>query len=115
MIIPIVIVLSIVGSFTINNNVADIYWMIAFGILGYFLKMYDYPLAPMVLGVILSPLIDANYRRAMALEHGDIGSFLAGFVTNPLTAVLLLFMVFMLLNQVDWKTKLGALRQRFSK
>jgi len=114
-IIPIVIVLSIVGSFTINNNVADIYWMIAFGILGYFLKMYDYPLAPMVLGVILSPLIDANYRRAMALEHGDIGAFLAGFVTSPLSAVILLFMVFMLLNQVDWKTKLGALRQRFSK
>ena len=114
-IIPIVIVLSTVGSYTINNNVADIYWMIAFGVLGYFLKMYGYPLAPMVLGVILSPLIDANYRRAMALEHGDIGAFLTGFVTNPLTAVILLFMVFMLLSQVDWKTKLGALRQRFSK
>ncbi len=98
-IIPIIIVLSVIGSYSINNNVFDIYWMIGFGILGYFMKMYDYPVAPMVLGVILSPIIDANFRRAVAMEHGSIWGFVVSLFTNPITLVLLLFILTMVLAQ----------------
>ncbi|KKM09300.1 C4-dicarboxylate ABC transporter permease [Clostridiales bacterium PH28_bin88] len=102
-IIPIIIVLSIVGTYSINNNVTDIYWMIGFGILGYFMKMYDYPVATMVLGVILSPIIDANFRRAVAMEHGSIWGFVISLFTHPITLVLFLFIVIMVLAQTQAK------------
>jgi len=114
-IVPIILVLSVVGSYAINLNVADVYWMIAFGVLGYFMKMYDYPLAPMVLGVILSPLIESNYRRAMALSHGNVGDFLLSMVTNPLSASLLAFMAIMLASQQDWKSLLARWRKQPTK
>ena len=110
-IIPIIIVLSVVGSYSINLNIADVYWMIAFGVLGYFFKMYSYPLAPMVLGVILSPLIESNYRRALALTRGDMGMFLRDMFTSPLSLSLIIFMVVMVSSQLDWKTLLA----RFTK
>lgn len=103
-IIPIIIVLSIIGSYSINNSVADIYWMIGFGIFGYFLKMYDYPSAPMVLGIILSPILDINYRRAIALAQNSIGDLVMGMLTSPVSLTLILFIVLMLLSQSKhWK------------
>lgn len=110
-IIPIIIVLSVVGSYSINLNIADVYWMIGFGVLGYFMKMYDYPLAPMVLGVILSPLIESNYRRALSLTRGEVGPFLSGFVTNPLSLSLLAFMIIMVASQQDWKGLLAKFKK----
>lgn len=76
-IIPIIIVLTFVGGYSIQNSITDIYWMIGFGILGYFMKRYAYPVAPLVLGVILSPIIESNFRRGVQLEHGSVFSFSA--------------------------------------
>jgi putative tricarboxylic transport membrane protein len=92
-IIPIIIILSIIGSYSINNSVVDIYWMFFFGILGYFFKMYGYPVSTLVLGVILAPIIDNNFRRAIDICHGNLLEFIAGFFTNPISLVLLLFIV----------------------
>jgi putative tricarboxylic transport membrane protein len=99
-IIPVIIILSIIGSYSINNSIEDIYWMIAFGILGYFMKMYDYPVAPMVLGVILSPIIDSNYRRSVAMTYGSFWGFIKDLFMNPISLVLLLFMVFMAVSKI---------------
>lgn len=98
-IIPIIIVLSIIGSYSINNNIYDIYWMIGFGILGYFMKMYDYPVAPMILGVILSSLIDTNLRRAISMEHNSLLGFFISLFTHPISLVLTLFIIVMSLSK----------------
>lgn len=71
-IIPIIVVLTFVGGYSIQNSIADIYWMIGFGIVGYFMKRYAYPVAPLVLGVILSPIIDSNFRRGVQMAHGSV-------------------------------------------
>ncbi|NTW70958.1 MAG: tripartite tricarboxylate transporter permease [Eubacteriaceae bacterium] len=105
---PIIIVLSIIGSYSISNSVTDIYWMIAFGILGYFFKTYDYPVAPMVLGLILSPIIDTNYRRAMALSHNNLGEFITGMFTNTISVVIILFIVVSLLSQSKYWEKIRS-------
>lgn len=107
-IVPIIIVLSIIGSYSVNNSVMDVNWMIAFGILGYFFKTYDYPVAPMVLGLILSPIIDTNYRRAMALSHNNLGEFFAGMFTNPISIVLILFITVALVSQTKYWEKLRS-------
>lgn len=91
-IIPIIVVLTMIGGYSIQNSVADIYWMIFFGILGYFMKRYNYPVAAMVLGVILSPIIDTNFRRGVAMEHGSVLSFFTGMFTSPISLTLIFIM-----------------------
>lgn len=92
-IIPIIVVLTFVGGYSIQNNITDIYWMIAFGILGYFMKRYDYPVAPLVLGVILTPIIDENFRRGVQLMHGSAQDFFAGMLTHAVSLVILALMI----------------------
>ncbi|WP_330449226.1 tripartite tricarboxylate transporter permease [Paracoccus marcusii] len=48
--LPVIMVLSIVGAYAVNNSLTDVYWMLGFGVLGYFMRLYGYPLAPIILG-----------------------------------------------------------------
>ncbi len=97
--IPLIIVLSAVGAYAIQNNPAHIFWMLGFGIFGYFLKYYGYQVGPVILGVILGPMMDANYRRAMIGARGDVGTFLWDFVSHPISLILTAAFLFMLLSQ----------------
>ncbi len=92
-IIPIIVVLTFVGGYSIQNSITDIYWMIGFGVVGYFMKRYGYPVAPLVLGVILSPIIDSNFRRGVQMEHGNVGGFFTSMVTNQIPLIILGLMV----------------------
>jgi putative tricarboxylic transport membrane protein len=105
--------LSIIGSYSINNSVIDIYWMFFFGIIGYFFKMYDYPVSTLVLGVILGPIIDTNWRRAVDISHGNLLEFFGGFFTNPISLVLLLFIVFMALPAGVRSSAVGLVKKPF--
>lgn len=69
MLIPMILMLSIVGAFAVNNSITDVYWMLGFGVLGYFMKLYGYQVGPVILGVILSRLIDENWRRAIISDR----------------------------------------------
>ncbi len=97
--IPMIMLLSIVGAYAVNNSITDVYWMLAFGVLGYFMRLYGYPLGPVILGVILSRLLDDNWRRAIITEREDLGRFLGGIFSSPLSAVLFLTVVLVLVSQ----------------
>ncbi len=110
--IPLILVLSAVGTYAIQNNPVDIYWMLGFGVLGYFLKMYGFQVGPIILGVILGPLMDVSYRRAMLSSRDDVGDFLLQMVSSPLSLVLLSCLVFILLGQTPlWSAIKRRLRQ----
>ncbi len=100
--LPLILVLSAVGAYAINNNPVDVYWMLGFGLLGYLLKMYGFQVGPVILGMILGPIMDRSYRQAMMSTGNDVGLFLTEFVTTPLSLVLLLCVVFTVLSQTDW-------------
>lgn len=95
--IPIIIVLSVIGTYTISNNIWDIYIMLGFGVLGYILKNFKYPLGPLVLGMILSPLLDTNYRRAV-MTSGSLPEFLKEMLVNPISLILLISIIFMVFS-----------------
>lgn len=97
--IPLIIVLSAVGSYAIQNDPAHIYWMLLFGVVGYFMKTYGFQVGPVILGVILGPMMDANYRRAMIGAQQDIGLFLWEFLANPISLCLTLAFLAMLISQ----------------
>ena len=98
---PMILVLSVIGAFAIRNSVYDILWMFGFGVIGYFLKRYDYPIAPIVLGVILTTLFEENYRRGVMLE-GSILGMLASIFTSPISIVLFVLIVGLSVTQTGW-------------
>ncbi|RJK98911.1 C4-dicarboxylate ABC transporter permease [Paracoccus aestuarii] len=100
--LPVILVLSIVGAYAINNSLTDVYWMLGFGVLGYFMRLYGYPLAPVILGVILSRLLDDNWRRAIISTREDFGAMMMGIFTSPLSLTLLAAVVMILVTNSPW-------------
>ncbi len=98
--IPLIIVFSAVGAYAIQNNPVHITWALAFGVLGYLLKKYGFQVGPIILGVILGPMIDANYRRAMIGAQQDPGRFLFDLVSHPISLALSVALLLMLLSQL---------------
>jgi putative tricarboxylic transport membrane protein len=98
-VMPVVIILSVIGTYAIQNSVVDIFYMIGFGVIGYFMRLYGYATGPMVLGLILGPMLDANFRRTMQGAENQILPFLEGFVTNPISLFLTLSIAFLLFSQ----------------
>lgn len=93
---PTIFVLCVVGSLALRGNLFDVWAMVAAGVLGYLLREDGYPLAPMVLGMILGPIAEENLRRSLELSDG---SWLI-FVTSPIAGTLLILSAVSLLLPV---------------
>ncbi len=96
LIMPIVFVLCLVGSFAIASRVFDVGVMVAFGLIGFAMRVLDFPVAPMILGVVLGDLLDKNLRRGLVLSEGDVGAFF----TRPISIVLWCLIAAILLSRV---------------
>ena len=104
---PIVATLCIIGPYAIQSRIFDIWVVVAFGIIGYGLRLLNYPMAPLVLGIVLGELLDRNLRRALVLADGDYWPF----ITRPISAVIALAILAMILAQIPWiRRKLAALK-----
>lgn len=90
---PIIIVLCVVGAFADNNRVFDIYALVFFGILGYLLVKFEFPITPIILGFILGPIIEVNLRRGLMSTQGDFFPFL----TSPIPLVIWIVILLSLL------------------
>ncbi len=108
---PIVAVLSIMGSYALNVSIFDLYVMFLFGLVGYAFDRLKFPAAPIVLGVILGPLADTNLRRAL---QGADGSF-APFVTRPISLIILGMIVYTMLSQMGIPRKIQEKVRRAGK
>jgi putative tricarboxylic transport membrane protein len=86
---PFVFVLCAIGSYAIQSRMFDVYVMIIFGIIGYYMRVMDYPVAPTVLGIILGDLLDKNLRRALVLTDGAV----IPFFTRPISLILIFLIV----------------------
>ncbi|WP_332826422.1 tripartite tricarboxylate transporter permease [Ramlibacter sp.] len=83
-IVPMLLVLCTIGSFALASRLFDIWVMVAFGLIGYALRRFGFPVAPLVLGIVLGDLLEKNFRRGLVLSDGD----LLPFFTRPISAVL---------------------------
>lgn len=94
-VLTVVTVLCVVGTFAVNNRPFDIYVMLIFGLLGYGMKNLGLASPPMVLGIILGPMAELNFRRAMVS-----GSYsLVPFITRPISFVLVCVILFTLMSK----------------
>jgi putative tricarboxylic transport membrane protein len=81
-----ILVFATLSVYSIANDIIDVFLMYVMGLLGFLMRRSDVPVGPLVLGVILMPLAEAQFRRAMAISQGD----LSVFVTRPLSLAILM-------------------------
>jgi putative tricarboxylic transport membrane protein len=89
-----ILVLASLGAYSLNRSMVDLILMYIVGAVGCGMRLYDVPLVPAVLGLVLGPLSEQQFRRAVAISDGD----LSVFVTRPISATLLLLAVAALLG-----------------
>lgn len=85
LLLPVIMVLCIVGSFSSASRIFDVWCVVAFGLVGLFLKKFGIPSTPLIIGVILGPMAEENLRRALMASGGDWSVF----ITRPISAVFL--------------------------
>ncbi len=103
LLVPTTLVLMAVGVYTVNGNVMDLYVMLAFGLVGYLLNRLAFPLAPVVLGVLLGPMAEQNLRLSMLISQNDW----TALFTRPISQGIIALLALVVLSQL-WK----ALRSR---
>jgi putative tricarboxylic transport membrane protein len=89
---PLILLLSVIGSFAIRNNVLDVGIMLFFGILGYVLAMLGFQAGPIVLGLILGPIVESAFVTSLFMVRGT-GSYLQVFFLRPISMVLIVLTV----------------------
>ncbi|NQV99752.1 MAG: tripartite tricarboxylate transporter permease [Rhodospirillales bacterium] len=89
---PLILPLCVIGAFAVNLNFFDVYIMLAAGLVGYLLRRFGFPLAPMVLAVILGPLADENLRRSLLIFEDE--SWWSIIVDHPIGTVLVFVVLF---------------------
>lgn len=113
--LPIIIVLCCVGAYGLNNRVFDVYSVLFFGLLAFALEKGGFPLAPIILGFVLGPMIETNLLRAMMQSKGSV----LPFFTRPISAVFLIIAIFVIVitfiqESTREKTKQGKILEKIS-
>lgn len=89
---PVILVICAIGSYTVGNAMFDVYLMIVFGIIGYVFKKLSYPLAPMVLALVLGDTAEGAFRQALLTSQGDLSVFWANGLVGGITALALIML-----------------------
>ena len=103
---PIIIVVCAIGAFTVHNAMLDVWLMIVFGVLGYVMKKLDYPLAPLVLSLVLGDRAENAFRQSMLASRGDLGVFWSNSLVGSITTLALVMLFWPALSSA-WRRLRG--------
>jgi putative tricarboxylic transport membrane protein len=95
---PIIMVICAIGAYTVANSIFDVWMMVVFGILGYVFKKLQYPLAPLVLAIVLGDRAESSFRQAMLVSQGDMTIFFSKPLVGSLTTLALALLFWPLLT-----------------
>jgi len=93
---PAILFFCCIGTYSVNNNLDDIFITSAFGLAGYLFLRLDLDPAPLMLGFILGPMLEENFRRAMLLSRGHFSTFVTRPISGTLVGLIGLFIVWQL-------------------
>jgi putative tricarboxylic transport membrane protein len=97
---PVIIVVCAIGAYTVHSSMFDVWLMLVFGVVGYLFKKLKYPLAPLVLALVLGDMAEASFRQAMLLSDGRLGIFWSNPLVGSLTTLALVMLVWPLVGRV---------------
>ena len=102
---PVIIVICAVGAYTVHNATFDVWLMLGFGVVGYIFKKLDYPMAPMVLALVLGDRAEDSFRQSMLLSQGDLSIFFSNILVGSITFLALLLLFWPVFGKVLGKFK----------
>ena len=90
---PVIIVICAIGAYTVNSSMFDVWTMLIFGVLGYFFKKLKYPLAPLVLALVLGDMAEGSFRQAMLSSQGSLSIFWSNGLVGSIFGLAMLLLV----------------------
>jgi len=84
---PVIIVVCLIGAYTVSNRMFDVYLALGFGVVGYLFKKLDYPIAPLVLAMVLGDKAEDAFRQTMLLSGGSLSIFFSNWLVTSLTSL----------------------------
>ena len=105
---PVILVICAIGAYTVHNSMFDVWLMLGFGIVGYIFKKLDYPLAPMVLALVLGDRAEDSFRQSMLLSQGDVSIFFSNGLVGGITGFALVLLFWPLVSSMRDKLKARA-------
>jgi putative tricarboxylic transport membrane protein len=102
---PVIIVICAIGAYTVHSAMLDIWFMMGFGVIGYLFKKLDYPLAPLVLALVLGDKAEDSFRQAMLVSQGDLGILWSNPLVGTISTLAIGLLVWPLLSKLIAKVR----------
>src|SRR6201997_5147493 len=90
---PLIVVLCAIGSYAVHNAMIDVWYMLIFGVIGYVFKKLDYPIAPLVLALVLGDMAENALRQSLIMSQGSLGILFTRPISGVITLVAILFFI----------------------
>ena len=108
---PLIIMFCIIGVYVVNNSIVDVWIMLIMGAVGYALRKFDFDPAPLVLGLVISPILEQSLRQSLIMSNGNYLIFFSRPISLGLMMIsiglLVLAAYAFMLKRADWRTKLA--------
>ena len=104
---PVIIVICAIGAYTVHNAMLDIWFMLLFGLVGYVFNKLNYPLAPLVLALVLGDKAEDSFRQAMLVSQGELGIMFSNPLVGSITGLALIMLFWPLISRVLGQLKPG--------
>jgi putative tricarboxylic transport membrane protein len=96
---PLILLMCLIGTYTLNGSLVEMVIMILFGVIGYLLKKFGYETAPLILALVIGSMLEPALRRSLIMSNGSFGIFF----TRPISLVLIVATVVFLVSPLVWK------------
>jgi putative tricarboxylic transport membrane protein len=104
---PLIIVICAIGAYAVHNNMLDVWYMLIFGVIGYVFKKLDYPLAPLVLALVLGDMAESALRQSLIMSQGSLAIFFNRPICGAITTLALFFFILPLVTP-HWRKLRGS-------
>jgi putative tricarboxylic transport membrane protein len=102
---PVIVVICAIGAYTVHNAMLDIWLMMLFGVVGYLFKKLDYPLAPLVLALVLGDKAEDSFRQAMLVSQGEVGILWSNPLVGTISTLAIILLVWPLVSKLVAKIR----------
>ena len=97
---PVIIVICAIGAYTVHSSMFDVWLMLVFGVVGYFFKKLKYPLAPMVLALVLGDMAESSFRQSMLISQGSLSIFWSNGLVSSIAGLAIALLMWPLIAKV---------------
>jgi putative tricarboxylic transport membrane protein len=104
---PVIVVVCAIGAYAVHSSMIDVWYMLIFGVVGYVFKKLDYPLAPLVLALVLGDISENALRQSLIMSQGSLAIFLTRPIAGVISAVALLFLLLPVITPW-WRRRRGV-------